>query len=394
MNNKILLATEAVTLAIQFILCMFLFLTAQILILGAPAPWYEQCVFVAYLGIAVLIRLLITNSFLIYIGLHLFLYSTILILPFSLFMTIESSIYLTFLMIQSIDFWRRNGYKQNTTVPWPSICVMLGFYIFAIITKNALLCNLIYILGSVYLLLYLARLYLTGLYNMANDKTATRQFPLDQVTRINSIMILLILSITAITITLANLINLDHIIISMGHGRLMLAKYVIAFFIFLWSLISRFFHGGQDTEQMPDSDLFHTAKTDPTLFAIIFDILFKIFECAMFGLMIYWIFRGLYRLSRKFMLRNLLDQDHVEGLAPVRPDAGSDSFDHLGRYRIRMPHSKIRRQYKRAILKHKNELALHESMTTTEIYAALPDRTQKQINTLHQKYNEERYHSE
>ena len=394
MNNKILLATEAVTLAIQFVLCMFLFLTAQILILGTPAPWYEQCVFFVYLGVAIAIRLLITNSFLIFIGLHLFLVSSIFVLPFSLLMTIESGIYLTFLILQSVDFWKRNGYRQNTTVPWPSVCVMLGFYLFAILTKNTLLCNVIYILGSVYLLLYLARLYLTGLYHMANDKTATKQFPLDQVTRINSTMILLILAVTAITIALANIVNLDHIVISIGRGLLVIAKYIIAIFVYLWSLISRFFHGSSDPDVLPDSDLFRSLKQEPTLLAILFDILFKIFECVMFSLMIFWIFKSLYRLSKKFMLRNLLDQDHIEGLRPNQHPTDADLSARLDHVTGRMPRSKIRRQYKRAILKHKDEIALHAAMTTNEIYAALSDQSQKQISTLHQKYNEERYHTE
>lgn len=393
MNNKILFANEAVTLATHFVLCMFSFVIAQILILGAPAPWYDQLIFIVYFGIAIAIRLLITSTFFIYIGLHLFLFGTVYFLPINMLLTIECIIFLLILTLQSIDFWKRNGYRQNASVPWPSVMVMFGFYIYAITTHQQMLCNFIYISGSVYLLLYLARLYLTGLYELSNSKTNIKRLPLTQIVKTNSTLVGLIIAIIAIAIFLANIFNLDNIIFSIGQGLLIILKYIAAGFsaVLTWfgNLLKGASLSGGDGGSL--AKIFTDLRPETSLLTTILDILFKVMQCVIFGLLLFWIFRGMYRISRKFLLQNMQSGDHVEGLVENKMDDLSFVLSDAGSMSHRMLRSKIRRQYKRAIMKHKKNMVLKASLTTNEIDCQLPPESRQRMQALKKAYEEERY---
>lgn len=393
MNNKILFANEAVTLATHFVLCMFSFVIAQILILGNPAPWYDQLIFIIYFGIAIAIRLLITSTFFIYIGLHLLLFATVYFLPINLLLTIECVILLLVLTLQSIDFWKRNGYRQNASVPWPSVMVMFGFYIYAIATHNQMLCNFIYIIGSVYLLLYLARLYLTGLYTLVNSKTNLNRLPLKQIVNTNSTLVGLIIAIIGIAILLANILNLDNTIFAIGQGLLIILRYitagVTALFTWLENLLKGASPGGNEGNGL--AEIFSNIKPTSSLITTILDIIFKLLQCVVFGFLLFWIFRGMYRISKKFLMSNLQSGDHVEGLVKDKKDEHVFLIEAADDMSAKMPRSKIRRQYKKAILRHKKNMVLNSSMTTNEIHNQLPPENQEDMVRLKNAYEDERY---
>lgn len=393
MNNKILFANEAVTLTTHFVLCMFSFVVAQILILGNPAPWYEQLIFIVYFGIAIAIRLLITSTFFIYMGLHLVLFGTIFFLPINLLLTIESFILLLILTLQSIDFWKRNGYRQNASVPWPSVMTMFGFYIYAIATHHQMLCNFIYIIGSVYLLLYLARLYLTGLYELANSKTNIKCLPLKQIVRTNSILVGLIITIIGIAIVLANIFNLDNVILNIGQGLLVILRYVIAGIIAVFTWLGNLLKGASPGSNDADGlfEIFSGIRPKTSLLTVILDIIFKFLQCVVFGFLLFWIFRGMYRIARKFLMKNLQSGDHVEGLVGNKRDDLVFLVESAEDMPPKMPRSKIRRQYKRAILRHKKDMVLKSSMTTNEIHNRLSAVEQERMQKLKSAYEEERY---
>lgn len=393
MNNKILFANEAATLATHFVICMFSFVVAQILILGEPAHWYEQLIFIAYFGIAIAIRLLITNTFFIYLGLHLLLFGTIYFLPVNLLLTIECVIFLCILTLQSIDFWKRNGYRQNASVPWPSLMAMFGFYIYAIATHNQMLCNFIYILGTVYLLLYLARLYLTGLYELANSKTNIKRLPLAQIVKTNSTLVGIVIVLTAITIFLVNILNLDNTIFNIGKGLLVILKYIVAGIMALLTWLGSLLKNASLSSGEGDSlaEVFANMRPEASLLTTIFDILFKIMQCAVFGLLLFWIFRGMYRISKKFLLQNLQSGDHVEGLAENKKDDLAFIIADADAMPAKMPRSKIRRRYKKAVLKNKNHMVLKPSLTTNEIDRQLPPEESERMQKLKLAYEKERY---
>lgn len=393
MNNKILFANEAVTLATHFVLCMFSFVVAQILILGKPAPWYAQLIFIAYFGIAIAIRLLITNIFFIYIGLHLILFGTVYFLSVNLLLTIEYIIFLFVLTLQSIDFWKRNGYRQDTTIPWPSVMAMFAFYIYAIATHHQMLCNFIYIIGSVYLLLYLARLYLTGLYELANSKFSIKRLPLKQIVKTNSTLVGLIITIIGIAILLANIFNLDDVILNIGQGLLIIFRYIIAGMNAIFTWLNSLLKGTNLDSGGGDGifEIFSRMRPEPSLLSTILDVIFKLSHCILFGFLLFGIFRGMYRIVRNFLMQNLQLGDHVEGLAKSKRDDLVFLVESADKMPPKMPRSKIRRQYKRAILRHKKHMVLTSSMTTNEIHNQLPATTQKRMQELKNAYEEERY---
>lgn len=393
MNNKILFANETVTLTTHFLLCMFSFVTAQILILGEPAPWYEQLIFITYFGIAIAIRILITSTFFIFIGLHLLLFVTVYFLPINLLLTIECIILLLVLTLQSIDFWKRNGYRQNASIPWPSVMTMFGFYIYAIATHHQMLCNFIYIVGSVYLLLYLARLYLTGLYEFANAKANIKRLPLKQIVRTNSTLVGLIIAVIGIAIILSNIFNLDHTIFSIGEGLLIILRYLAAGVNALFTWLGNLLKGASPGTGNEDgiAELFSNMRPETSLFTTVLDIIFKFLQCVIFGFLLFWIFRGMYRIARRFLIQNLQSGDQIEGLSQRKQDELVFLVEDAEKLPSKMPRSKIRRQYKKAVLRHKKDMVLKSSMTTNEIHCGLSDENQKRMQQLKKAYEEERY---
>lgn len=396
-NRKILYVNEGITLANQFVLCMFFFVVAQVLVLESPAPWYYQLLFFAYLAFAVAIRLLITDTFFIFLGLHIFLFFSVYFIPMNLLLTIECIIYLFILTCQSISFWRQNGYRQNTSLPWPSLLFMFCFYLYAIFTHRENLCLIIYIMGIVYLLLYLAKLYTTGLYEMATSKINVRRLPLAQIVKTNSSIVGLIIGIIAIAILLANVFNLDETIYTIGKCLLILLHYIsagiAAFFSWIYNLLSA---GTPETRQAAASlaEVYANLKPSASLLATIIEIIFYIFQCIVFGLLIFWIFRGMYRMIRLFLMRNLQTDDAVEGLVSTKRDDLAFVISAAESLPKKAPRSRIRRRYKKAVQKHAKDIALHAALTTNEIAERLPERERIKMEQLKASYEAARYYND
>lgn len=397
MNRKILYVNEGITLANHFVLCMFFFVVAQVLLLGNPEPWYYQLLFFVYLAFAVAIRLLITDTFFIFLGLHIFLFCSVYFIPMNLLLTIECTIYLFILTCQSISFWKRNGYRQNTSLPWPSLLAMFCFYIYAIFTHQENLCLIIYIMGTVYLLLYLAKLYTTGLYEMATSKISVSRLPLAQIVKTNSSIVGLIIGIIAIAILLANIFNLDETIYTIIKCFLVLLHYIsagiAAFFSWIYNLLSA---GGSGATQASASlsEVFANLRPSASLLATIIEIIFYIFQCIVFGLLIFWIFRGMYRMIRLFLMRNLQTDDTVEGLAATKRDDLVFVITETEPLPEKAPRSRVRRRYKKAVQKHAKDIALHAALTTNEIAERLPERERIKMEQLKASYEAARYYND
>ena len=396
-NRKILYVNEGITLANHFVLCMFFFVVAQVLLLGDSEPWYYQLLFFVYLAFAVAIRLLITDTFFIFLGLHIFLFCSVYFIPMNLLLTIECTIYLFILTCQSISFWKQNGYRQNTSLPWPSLLAMFCFYIYAIFTHREHLCLIIYIMGTVYLLLYLAKLYTTGLYKMATSKISVSRLPLAQIVKTNSSIVGLIIGIIAITILLANIFNLDETIHTIVKCFLILLHYIsagiAAFFSWIYNLL---FSGASESRQAQSSlaEVFANLKPSTSLLATIIEIIFYIFQCIVFGLLIFWIIRGMYRMIKLFLMRNLQTDDTVEGLSATKRDDLVFVITETEPLPEKTPRSRVRRRYKKAVQKHAKDIALHAALTTNEIAERLPERERIKMEQLKASYEAARYYND
>ncbi len=395
MNSKILYVNEGITLANQFVLCMFFFIVAQTLLLGAPVPWYYQILFLIFLLFTVAIRLLITSTFIIYLGLHIVLLVSVYMIPMNNLLRLESTLYLIILTCQSVDFWKRNGYKQNSSLPWPSLLAMLCFYIYGIATHREQLCSIINVIGSVYLLLYLVKLYVTGLYELVNSKTNVSRLPLTQIVKTNSLIIGVILFVITIAVLLANIFNMDQALFTIGKCLLIVFHYIYAgigaFLSWLYHLL---FKGNPSPGQAPEPlrEIFANLKPNASLLGTILEILFYIFQCLVLGIIVFWIFRGAYRLVKRFLTGNMQSGDIVEGLSCQKKDDLVFVTEQIRGLPFKLPLSKIRRKYKRAVLKHKKEIDLKPSLTTDEIAALLSEKEREQMQKLKASYEAVRYY--
>ncbi len=396
MQNKIRFATETVNLCSQFVLCMFFFVLVQVWILEQPAAWYVHLTFLCLLLLAIAIRYLITDNLLIYIGLHLLLFLTPLFLPMNNLLVIETVIYLILITIQSLHYWKHNGYHYNTSVPWFPFLLMCVFYIYAIVEHNATLKIIIYIFGVAYLLLYLAKLYLIGLLGFSQSKATNSSVPLTRITKINSILVGFTLGVIAITILFSAIFNVDHIIYDIGKGLLflitMIAKLVSAFIGWL----VQFFPGPSEgrEEAVGNWEPFQHLPMEENWITILLNVLMQVTQLTIMMILLFLVFRGIYRMLHQFLLQNLLSDDITETLTCNHDISDSDTTDAITEQKDSRKLSRIRKKYKRAILKHKNTISLHASMTTNEIHNQLSDTDQRNMVALKQSYENERYHNQ
>ncbi len=393
MQNKIRFATESVNLCNQFVLCMFFFVVLQVLILEQPAPWYVQLTFLCLLLLAIAIRCLITNSLAIYLGLHLVLFLVPVFLPMNNLLTLETVFYLLLITMQSIHYWKHNGYLYNTSVPWFSFLIMFVFYIYGLVEKNHILINIIYIFGVAYLLLYLVKLYLAGLLDFSQAKAMNDTVPLSRITKINSLLIGFLLCITLITILISCIFNVDNLIFDIGKGILYIivtiGQGISAVVSFIFSKLG----GPSPTlrESSGNWEFLQNLPTERTWLTILLEVLLQITQLAIILAILFFIFRGIYRTLHQFLLQNLQSDDITEIITVVNDDKTSYITETLPAKHRQPKLSKIRRRYKKTILKYKDEIELHKAMTTNEIHNCLSEQTQTTLTALKDAYEAERY---
>ncbi|MBR6223122.1 MAG: hypothetical protein IKQ71_06760 [Lachnospiraceae bacterium] len=393
MEEKITLANEIVSVTMHFIGCMTFFVIFQILMLGEASPLFMQAMFPLFFGITFAIRLLIKESYLIYVGLHIFLFTTLFLLPHNFLMFSEYVIYLTMLTVHGIAYWRGIKYKANTGFSLIPFTFMCFFYIYAYITHESLQMIILTIGGTIYLLLFLARLYLNGLYVLSHDKINADNMPLSQITLSNSTIIGVILFVAAISLLIADLINADSLLFTLTGGLAAVLSFIGSIIAIFFKWISCIFGGEGMFAGMADLfDKINEEANKNNIVARIIDIIFALIFIAIAIFITSRIFKIIYGFASSILKKNNLSTDTIEMI--TRKKKTPLIIEKLKPQKKKEPISKIRRQYKKEIEAFGKKLVLTKAMTCGDIEAQMTEAEASKLKDLKEAYEKERYFEE
>lgn len=388
MIRKISLANEIITLVMYFIMAVTLFWSFQIVIDGKLAPVNLQVIFVLYFAGVLVIRFMVRENFLLYIGCHILLFFTLFAVPYSGLIIFEYIVFLVSLLAQSIAYWNGISYQRNADIPAVSFMLMFIFYIYAFATHHDVMKNYLFVTGSLYLVLYLVRLYLKGLHSVSHGKVVHKQLPLEQLVKSNSAIVGMVIVATVIAIGLANIINADNLLYIIGDGIVAVIKFVVKTIVIFLNWLTRMFaarHGNVD-ELMSSME---EAIREESVVAKIIDLIVSLVTIAFFLLFMRGVLRGLYKQLVYFLKDNILPTDHVEKLSGKK-DGRRMFAESIKKHREKL-RNPVRLEYKKKILKLRDHLVLTEAMTTGDIERQMTEEEAADMRSLKEAYEKERY---
>lgn len=393
MTSKISFYNEIVSTLMNFLAGITFFWTSQIVVLGGLSALYIQVLFlVCYISV-IAIRHFINGNFLIYMIAHFTLYLTLLTIPVLNVMFIIFAAYLIIMTGWSVSYWRGNDFKKNGDIPWLPVTLLCISYIYAFVSHHNLLKNYIFVVGCIYLLLFIIRLYIKGLYDLSGSRLFHRQLPLIQIIRTNSYMIGALVIIMAISMILANIINLDDLLYIIGDFLVAVLRVLIKGLFVILTWIADLFKNADIMDIGSILDALGEEVKEEGLVSKILNFIWALFKIGITLLFIYYVGRGMNIKIRQYLKDNNLPMDKVEHIR-IRENGLKMVTGTIARSRSNEPDSRIRRRYKRAVLKFGKRLVLTKSMTVGQIEAQMTEKEAEDMRGLKEAYEQERYHDE
>lgn len=393
MTSKISFYNEIVSTLMNFLAGITFFWTAQIVVLGGLSALYIQVLFlVCYISV-IAIRHFINGNFLIYMIAHFTLYLTLLTIPVLNVMFIIFAAYLIIMTGWSVSYWRGNDFKKNGDIPWLPVTLLCISYIYAFVSHHNLLKNYIFVVGCIYLLLFIIRLYIKGLYDLSGSRLFHRQLPLIQIIRTNSYMIGALVIIMALSMILANIINLDDLLYIIGDFLVAMLRVLIKGLFMFLTWIADLFKNADIMDIGSILDALGEEIREEGLVSKILNFIWALFKIGVTLLFIYYVGRGMNIKIRQYLKDNNLPMDKVEHIR-IRENGLKMVTGTIARARSNEPDSRIRRRYKRAVLKFGKRLVLTKSMTVGQIEAQMTEKEAEDMRGLKEAYEQERYHDE
>lgn len=393
MTSKISFYNEIVSTLMNFLAGITFFWTAQIVVLGGLSALYIQVLFlVCYISV-IAIRHFINGNFLIYMIAHFTLYLTLLTIPVLNVMFIIFAAYLIIMTGWSVSYWRGNDFKKNGDIPWLPVTLLCISYIYAFVSHHNLLKNYIFVVGCIYLLLFIIRLYIKGLYDLSGSRLFHRQLPLIQIIRTNSYMIGALVIIMALSMILANIINLDDLLYIIGDFLVAMLRVLIKGLFMFLTWIADLFKNADIMDIGSILDALGEEVKEEGLVSKILNFIWALFKIGITLLFIYYVGRRMNIKIRQYLKDNNLPMDKVEHIR-IRENGLKMVTGTIARSRSNEPDSRIRRRYKRAVLKFGKRLVLTKSMTVGQIEAQMTEKEAEDMRGLKEAYEQERYHDE
>lgn len=391
MSNKINLCGEIISQTMHFIISLTLFIVAQTVLVGVPAPFYMQVLFLLCYGGIVVIRYYVNANFIIFMLAHVTLFTTLFLIPVSDVMFIVFAVFFVVMTIQSVMFWKNNGKTDKGEVPWFSIITFCISYIYAYVDGHNLLKGYLFVMGVFFLLLFMANFYVESLYKLSKNTMFHSHLPLKQIVKTNSAIIGLIIAVTFLAIMLANVINMDHLIYNIGDGIIVVIRFLLRslFAILMW--FAGLFEGDRVVDLGSLVDSLGMVVKEENLISKILNILFAVIKIAATALFITWVLRGANKRVRKYLKDNVLPTDKVTTVKQ-KESVGKDIIKRVVTFAE--PTNSIRKHYRKEVLKNKGDLVLTKSITTGEIEAGMDEVTARKMSPLKEAYEAERYRDE
>ena len=393
MSQKIGFYNEIIYSVMQLLAGISFFFSAQIITTGCMSPLYVQILFVLCYVAVIVIRHYINGNLLIYMLAHLTLFSTLMVIDLADVMFIIFAVYLILMTVGSIIYWHKNGMMDNVNVSWISFVLLCVSYIYAFLNGYNLLKNYILIAGCIYMLLYMIRLYLKGLYDLSKNQLLHKQLPLAQITKSNSYIIGMLIVIMALSMLIAVAINLDGLLYIIGDFLMTVLRVLIKGIINLFTIVAKLLKNHDIAETGSLWDGIGKEIGEEGLISKIFNFIMALLKILFSLYVIYRLGKGMSSGIAKLLSGNNLPFDKVECIK-VKENGIKQTVKNIIQNNPDKPKSKIRRKYKRAVLKLRDKIVLKESMTVGQIEAQMAEEDAAKMSSLKEAYERERYRDE
>ncbi len=393
MVSKISYCSEIIMNIMSFMAAITFFFVVQMIVLGGLGPLFIQGLFVLSFAAVIVIRLLINGNFIIYMAAHLTLFLTLAAIPVRSIIFIVFAIYLIVLTIRSVSYWKNNGMKKEVEIPWLTVGLFVISYIYAYVTHHNLLTDYLLVVGSLYLLLYMVRLYLKGIADIAGNRLFYKQLPLSQIVKTNSFMVGGVVVITALAMFLAVLIDADDLIYVIGDGLIVIIRVFLKGFFVVLTWIADLFKNVDYTgiEQLWEE--LGNVVTKEGLVSKIIRLILAALKILITVLFLLWVGKGMNNKIRNYLKDNILPTDRVEKIR-IKDKSLISAVSSITRRKSDEPANPIRRKYKREIKHFGSRLVLTKAMTVGQIEAQMTEKEAAGMKALKEAYEKERYRDE
>ena len=393
MVSKISYCSEIIMNIMSFMAAITFFFVVQMIVLGGLGPLFIQGLFVLSFAAVIVIRLLINGNFIIYMAAHLTLFLTLAAIPVRSIIFIVFAIYLIVLTIRSVSYWKNNGMKKEVEIPWLTVGLFVISYIYAYVTHHNLLTDYLLVVGSLYLLLYMVRLYLKGIADIAGNRLFYKQLPLSQIVKTNSFMVGGVVVITALAMFLAVLIDADDLIYVIGDGLIVIIRVLLKGFFVVLTWIADLFKNVDYTgiEQLWEE--LGNVVTKEGLVSKIIRLILAALKILITVLFLLWVGKGMNNKIRNYLKDNILPTDRVEKIR-IKDKSLISAVSSITRRKSDEPANPIRRKYKREIKHFGSRLVLTKAMTVGQIEAQMTEKEAAGMKALKEAYEKERYRDE
>lgn len=247
-------------------------------------------------------------------GVILFLYHLIMLV--AVFFLVEPIIIRVFIMItvfaMFLDgfYYIMRGYllKRMFDVPWGSVVLGIACSGLATYMKNEDLLMIGYIVPIVVIIIFMISLYLEGLEEYIHSSKHVTGAPMKQIVSVNSMMISGIICISFVILFIADLLNLDFVLMKFVQALFFIIKVIIVLIVAIMSFIYAFFGGPGYGVTM--SDVRAETEGSSILVAIIQFILILV----LLTFITYMLIRFFRWLIRLLMTRFMRGDDLAENL--------------------------------------------------------------------------------
>ena len=393
MQLKLMCYNEIVSVIMHFITAITFFLVVQIVIAGELSPFYVHLLFVVCFMAVIGIRLYINGNFLIYMIAHFTLYLTLFAIPIDSVMFIVFAVYLVALTAWSVSYWKGRTIDESGRIPWVPIVIFVISYIYSFVSHHEVLRSYLLVIGCVYMLLFLVRFYLRGLYDLANNQLLHKRLPLMQIIRSNSYLVGMVLLIIILAMVIAAAINADDLLYVIADAFIVLLRVLIKGLFAILTWFANLFRNADVMDLGSLWDALGKALLEENAGSKLLNMILAIIKIAITVLFLIWVVRGMNIRIRSFLKDNNLPTDRVERIR-VKERGLEMLVERIRGKTTNEPDSRIRRRYKKAVKSFGKRLILNRSVTTGQIEAQLSKEEADKMKPLKTLYERERYRDE
>ncbi len=291
-------------------------------------------------------------------------------------------------MGEAFLYERRGTYGNFNDVPWPTFFVSVIIYAYGIATKSSLLTTSAYIIPIILIIIYLLIIYIDGLKGYVEASKTVSGLPIKKIITVNSSIVFIIVLLLMAGMGIGMLLGLDDALYKAFKAILYIISYIIFAIRLMLIFLFRPLTKTSDEQLVYEQDRlsgFMSGHADDVVG--ILDIIYKVGAAI---LVIYIIYKVVAWFIRLMLRKRITSEDKVEEASPYKKSIFSS---HIKKEKNNIFSSEVRfrKYYRERILRHKYDIRLDNTKTSTDLKNELQINDIDDITDITKAYNDIRY---